>query len=245
MARICIPLAAGAPLVEARFVARPNQFLVEAHLDGQVVRAHMADRGRLIGLLQPNARLVLAQRTGIDRRTGYQVVAVYAGNEMVSLDTQLPNRLIAAALSAHALPQFARYTHTQTEPRIGAQRFDFRLRNDTATCLLEVKSATQVIDGLAMFPDAPTERGRLQVEALTTLALNGQRVAVLFVVQRSSGRALVPNETIDPRFAIALRRAIMTGVEVYAYRCPVSLKGIVLGPELPVYGSVGAVPAHV
>lgn len=245
MTRICIPLASGAPLVEARFVARPNKFIVEAQYDGQITRAHLSDRGRLPGLLQPGARLVLAQRTGIDRRTGYQVAAVYLDGELISLDTQLPNQLIATALNAHALPQFARYTHTQAEPQIGSQRFDFRLRNDSASCLLEVKSTTYVKDGLAMFPDAPTERGRLQVETLTALSLNGQRTAVLFVVQRSSGRALVPNEEVDPQFARALRKAIMTGVEVYAYRCPISLKGIVLGHELPVFGSITAVPTHV
>ena len=43
-----VPLTASGPLVEASFVARPNQLLVEARLGTRLVRAHMADRGRLL-----------------------------------------------------------------------------------------------------------------------------------------------------------------------------------------------------
>jgi sugar fermentation stimulation protein A len=241
-----IPLAAGAPLVEATFSARPNQFLVEAQLDGQLVEAHMADRGRLRELLRPDARLVLAVHTEGGRKTRFQAVAVYTEHgELVSLDTLLPNRLIGAALAARLLPQFAHYPDIQPEIRIGAHRFDFGLRNETVGCILEVKSVGHVSDGLALFPDAPTERGREHIEALTNHARRGQRAAVVFVVQRSSGRAVVANEQIDPKFARALHQALQTGVEFYAYRCPLSLAGIVLKEELPVYSSMAAVPTHV
>lgn len=244
MTQISIPLAAGAPLVEAGFVARLNQFTLQADLDGQTVRAYMADRGRLRGLLQPGVRLVLARHNAPGRKMDFQAVAVYVGDELVSLDTHLPNRLIATALQARLLPQFFHYPQIQAEVAMGSQRFDFRLQEDALSCLIEVKSVTQIIDGLATFPDAPTERGRAQLEVFTRLAMRGQRTAVLFVVQRSMGRAVVPNETIDPQFASALRRAIMVGVEAYAYRCPLSLDGIELGTELPVYGTSRAVPAQ-
>jgi sugar fermentation stimulation protein A len=243
---LCIPLAAGAPLVEATFSARPNRFLVEAQLDGQPVEAHMADRGRLRELLRPGARLVLASHTETGRKTRFQAVAVYTERgELVSLDTLLPNRLVAAALAERLLPQFAHYPNIHPEVQIGAHRFDFCLRDESIACILEVKSVGHVGDGLALFPDAPTERGRAQIEALTNHARRGQRAAVVFIVQRSSGRAVVANERIDPKFARALHQALQAGVELYAYRCPVSLSGITLGEELPVYSSMAIVPAHV
>jgi sugar fermentation stimulation protein A len=243
--RVQIHLAAGAPLAEATFTNRLNQFVIEAEFEGSPIQAYMSDRGRLIGLLKPGARLLLAQHVPEGRARQFQAVAVYSGDELVSLDTHLPNRLIAAALEARALPQFARYPEMQPEVRYGAHRFDFRLRGEAMHCWLEIKSVGQIINGLASFPDAPTERGRQHVEALTTLAQQGQRTAVIFVVQRDSGRAVVPNAEVDPLFARAMQQAMTHGVEFYAYRCPLTPEGIQLGSEIPVYASAAAVPEHV
>lgn len=242
--RVRIPLAAGIPLVHGVFVSRPNQLVIEARLDGKLVRAHMADRGRLLELLRPNARLLLAPRNELGRKTAFQVVAVYDGDELVSLDTHLPNQLIASALAAGALPQFARYTKVQPEVSIGPHRFDFRLGEGMTSCILEIKSVGQVVNGFAMFPDAPTERGCQHMDALTNLARNGQRAAVLFAVQRSKAQAFVPNEEIDPAFARALRQALTAGVEIYAYLCPLSPEGISLGDPLPVFGSAAAISSE-
>jgi sugar fermentation stimulation protein A len=239
-----VPLIASGPLVEASFIARPNQFLIDAQLNGRIVRAHMADRGRLIDLLVPHARLLLAPRDEIGRKTSFEVVGVYEDDELVSLDTLLPNRLVAAALAAGALPQFARYTKLQREVPIGEHRFDFRLGEGLMTCYLEVKSVGNVVRQVARFPDAPTERGRKHMELLATMARNSQRCAVVFIVQRHKALALIPDDDVDPAFSRALRTAITCGVEVYAYLCPVTSEGIRLGPGLPVFGSAEAVPAH-
>lgn len=236
------PLIASGPLVEAAFVARPNQLIVEARIGTRLVRAHMADRGRLLGLLTPDARLLLAPRDELGRKTAFQVVGVYNDGELISLDTHLPNRLMAAALAARALPQFARYTCMRREVVVGAHRIDFQLGEGADTCLLEVKSAGKVVDGLASFPDAPTLRGRAHLDLLASLAAAGQRCAVVFVIQRQHAAAFTPDEAIDPAFARALRAAISSGVEVYAYRCPLTPEGLTLGPPVPVYGSLEDAP---
>jgi sugar fermentation stimulation protein A len=237
-----VPLTPSGPLLEATFVGRPNQFLVDTRLNGRIVRAHMADRGRLLDLLVPEARLLLAPRDDVGRKTAFQVIAVYHGTELVSLDTLLPNRLMTAALAAGALPQFARYTKVQREVTFGSHRLDFRLGEGLATCVLEVKSVGKVVEGIAWFPDGVTERGREHLELLATMARNGQRTSVVFIIQRRGARALVPDDTIDPLFARALRLAISSGVEAYAYSCPVGIDGITLGPGVPVFASVNAIP---
>lgn len=237
-----VPLLATGALTEATFVARPNQLLVEARINGRLVRAHMADRGRLLDLLVPGARLVLAPRDELGRKTMFQVVGVYSGAELVSLDTQLPNRLVVAALSQGAFPQFARYNRMQREAAIGAHRFDFRLGEGLHTCLLEVKAVGKVVEGLAYFPDAPSERARKHVELLGQMARSGQRCAVVFIIQRHAAQALVPDEAVDPEFARAMRQALASGVEMYAYLCPLTLEGITLGPPVPVYTSPAALP---
>ena len=49
----------GAPLVEARFVRRPNRFVVHADVEGREVVTHLADPGRLKELLIPGKRMGL------------------------------------------------------------------------------------------------------------------------------------------------------------------------------------------
>jgi sugar fermentation stimulation protein A len=80
---------------------------------------------------------------------------------------------------------------------------------------------------------------------LINAARNGQRAAVVFIIQRSKGCAFAPDETIDIDFSRALRLARSVGVEVYAYSCPVSITGITLGREVPVFNSLAAVPLDV
>lgn len=71
---------------------------------------------------------------------------------------------------------------------------------------------TLVRDGVALFPDAPTARGRKHLGELEAHVRAGGRAAVLFVVQREDARVVAPNEATDPEFASALRSAARAGV---------------------------------
>jgi sugar fermentation stimulation protein A len=234
---IYVPLAGGIPPVSANFIVRRTQFTVEARLNERLILAHIADWGGLDELLLPGAQLLLASRQATRRKTALQVTAIAVGDALVSLDPGLPNQLIAAALADGLLPQFARCSRIQPEAQVGNYRFDFRLGEGLATCLVEVESTVQIGTGVRLFPDVPTGHGQQQVALLTTLARNGQRTALIFVVQGSSGKAFAPGNQGDLGFGRALRRAIATGVEVYAYRCPVTPEGISLGEPLPIFGA--------
>ncbi|MFH1559915.1 MAG: DNA/RNA nuclease SfsA [Chloroflexota bacterium] len=62
----------------------------------------------------------------------------------------------------------------------------------------------------------------------------GLRSEELSWMQREDAHAFSPNDEPDPRFGGALRKAHTVGVELYAYRCRVSLEEVVLGKPLPV-----------
>jgi sugar fermentation stimulation protein A len=228
-----VPLGGGGTIVEAIFLARPNRFLVEAELDGHVVQAHLADRGRLKETLVPNARLLLAHRPAPGRKTAYQAVAAVQDGMLTSLDTHLPNRLIEAALRASALEPFAGYSLVRREVTVGGSRFDFQLSDGARRCTLEVKSAGYVENGIATFPDAPTTRGRRHLLELAGIAAMSERAAVLFVAQ-GAARAIAMNRAIDPDFADTLRAVAAAGIEVHGYACPLTCAGISLGVALPV-----------
>ena len=93
---------------------------------------------------------------------------------------------------------------------------------------------TLVRGGVALFPDAPTLRGRRHVEELHRAVAEGERAAIIFVVQREDAETFTPNDEADPAFGGALRRAVEEGVEVYAYACRVSRAEVRLDQPLKV-----------
>lgn len=230
----------GGPLVEARFHARPNRFLVHALLPGgERVEAHLPDPGRLKELLQPGARIWLRPvAPSSPRRTRWTALLVEApgGHGLVSMDTGLPNRLVGAALEANVLQEFRGWSIRRREAPLGRSRIDFLLEDARNTLLaLEVKSVTLVEeDGVARFPDAVTERGARHVEELREFVEEGLgRAAILFLLQRSDAHRIEAARTIDPHFAAVLQRAMEAGVEVLGRRCRVEGDRVVLGDPVP------------
>ncbi len=205
-------------------MARPNRFIVEARLaGGRLVRAHLADPGRLRELLRPGVPLRLRPAPpDRNRRTAFTVALVRAPqppHPWVSLDTTLPNRLAARLLAAGRVAGIGRGWTIQPEVRRGRSRFDFLLtRAGQEPILAEVKSVTLVEGGVALFPDAPTLRGTRHVRELTEVAAGGGRGLVLFAVQRHDARVVRPHSATDPAFAAALRDARQAGVRLRAAR---------------------------
>jgi sugar fermentation stimulation protein A len=227
------------PLSAARFVRRHNRFLLQVRLEvtGILADAHMADPGRLKELLLPGKRLWLKPAANPDRKTRWTAVLVESpsGEELVSLDTTLPNRLVGKALQAGALEEFRGWMLERTEVTLGRSRLDFLLsQGERRKMALEVKSVTLVEDGIALFPDAVTTRGARHVRELAEIAGEPDwEAAMLFVLQRSDGRMIKAARGIDPDFADALEEAKAAGVRVLGRRCTVHRDRVVMGPPIP------------
>jgi len=226
-------------LVKARFVERPNRFVVHCRLEqsGELVEAHLADPGRLKELLLPGALLYLRAAQSAKRRTKWSVMLVQtSGSVLVSLQSTLANQLAEEALRAKVVGALEQWDVVRAEYPYEGSRFDFLMENTAGSQLLvEVKSCTLVQEGMAMFPDAVTARGARHVHKLAELHSRGiVQGAVLFVVQRSDARSFKPAAHIDPRFAQALQVARRAGMHILAYKCQVEEEGIVWGPQLPV-----------
>jgi sugar fermentation stimulation protein A len=231
------------PLIETRFIERPNRFLVRcgaatAGSVGAVFEAHMADPGRLRELLVPGRRVWLREAVAAPhRRTRWSAVLVESpdGSGLVSIDTTLPNRLILQALQAGALAEFDGWTLQGREVTLGSSRIDFVLRNDSGRRLaLEVKSVTLVEDGVGLFPDAVTTRGARHVRELATLAAcDDWDAAIMFVLQRPDASHIMAAADIDPVFAATLAAAKVAGVRVLGRRCTVSHHALTLADPVP------------
>ncbi|MFO7171500.1 MAG: DNA/RNA nuclease SfsA [Bacillota bacterium] len=212
-------------LVPAVFLQRLHRFGAQVRVGDRELYVHVPDPGRLLELLYPgNTVLVdLSPRPG--GRTAGRVLFAWAGERWVSVDAQVPTRVLARLLKERRLAPFASYTVVQPEVTYGESRLDFLLRDSVdgaPDCLVEVKSVTLVQEGVGLFPDAPTTRGVRHLRELRrAVAEDGYRAAVIFLVQREDVRVVRPFEANDPAFAAALREAARAGVGLHAYRCRV------------------------
>ncbi len=92
----------------------------------------------------------------------------------------------------------------------------------------------QTLRDIALFPDAPTERGRKHLYELARVVRQGHRGVLMVVVQRNDVDAFGPAAGIDPAYAEALAEVTAQGVEVYAWACAVSPQRVRLARPLPV-----------
>jgi sugar fermentation stimulation protein len=87
---------------------------------------------------------------------------------------------------------------------------------------LEVKGCTLENEGVASFPDAPTERGVKHISELCEAVRDGYEAYVFFVIQMKECKYFTPNTKTHPAFAEALKHASENGVTVKAVCCNVT-----------------------
>lgn len=221
-------------LVGVRIARRLNRFVVEVQQEqkGDSLLLHMPNSGRMEELLAPGTRGLATLDGGGERKTAGTLLLVHYAGRWVSVDARMPNRLLEQCLITDYLSPFLGYEQWESEVSWGKGRIDFRLTGpERSPFLVETKSCNLVEGGVALFPDAPTERGTRHLIELAEAVGKGYRAAIVWLVQRDDADRLTPHRRADPAFADALRTARTVGVEAYAYRCKVTPIGIeVLGP---------------
>ncbi|MDH5662890.1 MAG: DNA/RNA nuclease SfsA [Candidatus Bathyarchaeota archaeon] len=199
------------------FQERPNRFLALVKVEDMILPSFLPNPGRMHELLTPGTEVILREVLKENRKTDYDLIGVFYNGQVVSVDSRVPNKLVLEALKNGDIEELSEYNVIKPEYGYGHSRFDFFLANGHQSCLLEVKSCTLVKDGVALFPDAETERGRKHVRDLVKAKKEGYRACMLFVVQRTDAHVFTPNDEIDLEFGKVLRDAAVEGVEVYAY----------------------------
>ena len=224
-------------LTPARFLARPNRFIAQVELNGKIETVHVKNTGRCRELLVPDATVYLAEGDNPARKTRYDLVMVEKRREgktplLINMDSQAANALAEEWLRRGEL--FSRDAVIRREVTYGRSRFDFYIEEGDTKAFLEVKGVTLEKDGIAAFPDAPTERGVKHVEELIACQKEGYAAYLLFVVQMKGVSHVIPNADTHPAFGEALRRAEAAGVTLLAVDCRVTTAGVTPDSRLPV-----------
>ncbi len=206
------------PIIKGNFIDRPNRFIAKVLVNDVVETVHVKNTGRCRELLVPNATVYLEHWDTDKRKTKYDLIAVEKGERLINMDSQAPNKVAAEYLRS----LFPDLTLLKAEVKHGNSRFDFYMERPNERWFIEVKGVTLEEDGVARFPDAPTERGVKHIEELTACLDVGYRSMILFIVKMKGISHVEPNDRTHPAFGDALRRAAAAGVEIRTVDCIVT-----------------------
>lgn len=222
-------------ILEAKFISRPNRFNAKVNLNGEDIVVHVPNTGRCREILTDGATVLLRKEDNPNRKTAYDLVAVYKGDMLISIDSQIPNKVVFEALQNKKIEKLIKYNNILKEKTFGNSRFDFKLSSDEGEeYYLEVKGVTLEDKGHAAFPDAPTDRGRKHLLELIDVKKSGRGAGVLFLLQMENMKDFAPNDGRDENFGEALREARNNGVDIFVYDCIVNKDGVTLNKEVKV-----------
>lgn len=195
--------------ISAKFISRPNRFVAYVEIDGKEEKVHVKNTGRCRELLIPGATVILEKASNLNRKTQYDLIAVYKKEfGLINIDSQAPNKVVMEWLQAQG------YEYIKPEYTYGKSRMDFYMEKNGKRYLMEVKGCTLEVGGIGYFPDAPTLRGAKHLHELTKAIENGYRSILAFVIQMEGVTEVLPNVATDPEFGKALEEARNAGVEI-------------------------------
>jgi len=216
-------------ILKAEFIKRPNRFQAYVKINKEIEMVHVPNTGRCKEILIPGSTVILREENNENRKTRYDLIAGYKGDMLISIDSQIPNKVVHEALMNFKIEILKEYTNIKKEKTFGKSRFDFKLEKENGQIYyLEVKGVTLENDGLTMFPDAPTERGTKHILELIDVKDKGMGAGVLFLIQLNGVKKFTPNHKMDEKFGKALRLAKEKGVDILAYDCLVEENSISL-----------------
>ena len=203
-------------IVEGIFIDRPNRFIAHVDIEGVVNTVHVKNTGRCKELLIPKTPVRLEVSDNPNRKTLYDLVAVYKKNfGWINMDSQAPNKVVKEWLETKD------YDYIKPEYKYGDSRIDFYMRKGNQEYLMEVKGCTLEIDGIGYFPDAPNTRGIKHLRELIKAKRAGYECAVAFVIQMEGINEVRPNIDTHPEFGVALQEAKEAGVKILYLTCKV------------------------
>ncbi|HPF43132.1 MAG TPA: DNA/RNA nuclease SfsA [Syntrophomonadaceae bacterium] len=207
-----------------KFIFRPNRFIAHIEIDGREEICHVKNTGRCKELLVPGANIVVQEAVSEKRRTKFDLLGVYKGERLVNIDSQIPNKVFHEWIETSNF--FPELSYIKPEYTYRDSRLDFYMEAGNRKILTEVKGVTLENDGVALFPDAPTERGIKHVNDLCHAVSEGFEAYLFFIIQMKDVLYFTPNRDTHPAFAEAVKKAVLQGVKVIALDCMVTANSI-------------------
>lgn len=207
---------------DGRFVERKNRFLGIVDIgDGAGSRkeqVHVRDPGRLEEILYEGNEVALRRVENENRKTDWDLVAGKVGDDWVLVNSGYHRTISETVLNDDEIRPFNDFDSITPETRLGESVIDFMLERGEDKIWVEVKGCTLAEDGVALFPDAPTLRGKRHVDELRKAIGDGDSAALVILVFRPDAECFAPYEDRDPEFTDSFELALEEGLEVHPLR---------------------------
>ncbi len=214
------------PLIKGKFIRRKNRFVCEVEINGSGKEAVIRNTGRLKELLVPEAEIFLKRKD--KGKYEYEIVLVNTDNGLICVDSHIPSELFVEFMRREGYP--VKPESVKREVKVLNSRIDLLINE---RYLIETKSVNLIDNGVALFPDAPTERGKRHIEVLRKLSDTYEPI-IVFVVQANFAKIFSPNYKTDEEFSRALENFYLSGFKVMAFKCSVEEGSIEIEREIPV-----------
>ncbi|MBN1969567.1 MAG: DNA/RNA nuclease SfsA [Candidatus Delongbacteria bacterium] len=207
-------------MIKARFIRRYKRFFVEAlNNEGIILTAHCPNTGSMQQCSDPNSEVLLSSSSNLKRKLKYTLEFVKIKDNWVMVNTIKTNRIIEIVLKNGLLDVNFDHKKIYREVKFGIEnsRVDFLLENHiNEKFYLEVKNVT-LTDNMttALFPDAETKRGQKHIYELLHELKIGNRVGIIFAIQRPECDSFDTNKEIDPKYHSLLKDAVKQGLEIF------------------------------
>src|SRR3972149_9955791 len=108
------------PLIPGRLARRYKRFLADVELEnGQVVVAHCANPGSMLGLVAPGSEVWLSPSRNPDRKLKFSWELIAVNGHLVGINTAHPNGIVEEAIRAGGGADLTGYDNLRREVRYG------------------------------------------------------------------------------------------------------------------------------
>lgn len=112
-------------ITPAKFIIRQNRFMALVDIDGNIETVHVKNTGRCKELLLPGSDVILTKTDNPERRTQYDLIAVFKGSlGWINIDSQAPNKVVKEWLETSPM-MFENISLIKPEYTNGKSRIDF------------------------------------------------------------------------------------------------------------------------
>lgn len=219
-------------IYEGTFIKRINRFIANVNIDGSEELVHIKNTGRCKELFIEGSKIFLEKSNNPNRKTKYSLISIYKGNELINIDSQVPNKMVYDGILDGSIEGFKDITLLRREKTYGNSRFDLYYEKENEKGFIEVKGVTLENNKIASFPDAPTTRGTKHVNELIKGQEEGYKNYIVLVIQLENVNLFVPNYKTDPVFGKSLKNADLKGVEIRVYNSLVTFNTIAINKPI-------------
>lgn len=219
-------------IVEGIFIKRINRFVAIVLINGKEETVHVKNTGRCKELLIQGAKIYLQKSNNENRKTKYSLISVYKGDMLVNIDSQVPNYVVYESILNNKIKELKNVDFIKKEVTYGNSRFDIYYEKGNVKGYIEVKGVTLEKNKIAMFPDAPTERGSKHLKELVKGSKEGYTNYIFFLIQMEDIWEFTPNIETDEKFTKELINAHNNNVKLLCYNSFVTKESIIINKRM-------------